>query len=293
MLPEVAGVRLHGRRAAVAPVARLPCQPCVQPFVASTGAAARAAIHGAKFRTPVAPFEADARVMTSLPHPLRHSRPRRWLGRHAPVRRVPERRRLGMATVVAVLALLFFATGAESSARPALSHALGPTVSHTLGPALGFASVPGAPVLHSPVRPFAAVALFDPPAQRWLAGHRGIDMGAPEGTAVLSPGEGRVAYASVVVDRGVVTVDHGGGWVSSLEPVTASLAVGTVVVAGQPLGVVGTGRTHCAPRCLHWGVRFEGDYVDPLDVIAGFGPVGLLPLSGGDRSTYAVAGRAR
>ncbi len=134
------------------------------------------------------------------------------------------------------------------------------------------------PTLRPPIASFSAVRLFDRPATPWAAGHRGIDLRATEGDAIASPGEGEVTFAGTVVDRGVVTVDHGGGLVSSIEPIAATVAVGDHVDAGDSLGVVSGEPGHCFPRtCVHWGVRFQGEYVNPLDVLAGYGSIVLLP----------------
>jgi len=134
------------------------------------------------------------------------------------------------------------------------------------------------PTLEAPLAPFLAARLFDRPDAPWAPGHRGIDLPAAQGEVVGSPGAGVVAFAGTVVDRGVVTIDHGGGLLSSVEPVSASVAVGDRVEAGDPLGVVTGEPGHCAPRtCLHWGVRLRGEYVNPLDVLAGYGSIVLLP----------------
>ena len=162
---------------------------------------------------------------------------------------------LGLAAVLALVVAGASATGADA----------------------GPAAFP-APTLESPLEPFLVARLFDRPDAPWAAGHRGIDLPATPGEDVVSPGAGVVAFAGTVVDRGVVTVDHGGGLVSSVEPVTASEAVGDRVEAGDPLGVVSGEPGHCAPRtCVHWGVRFQGEYVNPLDVLAGYGRIVLLP----------------
>ncbi len=161
-----------------------------------------------------------------------------------------------------------------------------------LGAAVGAAAAPLPTVtLAAPVAPLRAVWLFDAPAHPWSAGHRGIDIAADVGQEVSAPGAGVVAFSGRVVDRGVVTVDHGGGVMTSLEPVDEAPPTGTVVARGSPLGVVGTEPGHCAPEtCLHWGVRVDGAYVDPLDLLEGFGPVVLLPLTGGGASAGAAAG---
>ncbi|MCQ1996130.1 M23 family metallopeptidase [Arthrobacter sp. zg-Y1171] len=123
----------------------------------------------------------------------------------------------------------------------------------------------------------ALLRSFDPPAQPWLAGHRGIDVAAAEGAAVLAPADGRVVFARRVVDRSVLTIDHGRGLLSSFEPVEASVPVGTEVPKGTAVGSVRSG-SHCGPGCVHWGVRLDGDYVDPLNYVSDRRPSVLLPV---------------
>jgi len=128
---------------------------------------------------------------------------------------------------------------------------------------------------------------FEAPGTRWGPGHRGIDLAADPGTAVLSPAAGVVVFVGRVVDRDVVTVRHADGLRSSLEPVSAAVAVGTAVVTGEVVGHVSTGG-HCA-GCLHWGVRDGERYVDPLSLLGSDGTVRLLPRAGagGDRRRRA------
>lgn len=126
---------------------------------------------------------------------------------------------------------------------------------------------------------------FDPPARRWLAGHRGVDLAATPGSAVVSPVDGEVVWARRVVDRGVVVVLGPGGRRATLEPVDASVAVGDRVARGQRLGTLAAG--HCPGGCLHWGVR-EGTgpraaYLDPLALLGPAAPPVLLPLPRGPR----------
>jgi murein DD-endopeptidase MepM/ murein hydrolase activator NlpD len=134
------------------------------------------------------------------------------------------------------------------------------------------------PWLSPPVR-LAFAAMFDAPESPWGPGHRGIDLWAAEGTEVRSPGDGVVTFAGLVAGRGVVVVLHPSGLRSTLEPITPSAAAGDRVAAGDVVGTLELAGSHCAPLgCLHWGVREADDYVDPLDVLAGFGPIRLLPL---------------
>ncbi|KNH17493.1 peptidase M23 [Arthrobacter sp. ZBG10] len=128
------------------------------------------------------------------------------------------------------------------------------------------------------LRPFA------PPPQPWLSGHRGVDLVAAfDGAPVASPAAGTVSFAGVVVDRPVLTIDHGNGLRSSFEPVLSTLPTGTAVTAGQVVGqLAGTAAGgHCGSvPCLHWGVRQGGAYLDPLEFVMDLRPSVLLPLSG-------------
>jgi len=119
---------------------------------------------------------------------------------------------------------------------------------------------------------------FEQPTARWAPGHRGVDLAARVGGDVLAPADGVVAFAGTVVDRHVVTVTHSDGRRSSLEPVTSSLSAGAQVRRGEVVGSVEDVPGHCAPAaCVHWGVREGEDYIDPMSLIAGAGPVVLLP----------------
>ena len=75
--------------------------------------------------------------------------------------------------------------------------------------------------------------------------HGGLDYGAPEGTPVISPADGRVVLVGEETDgfpyHGTcVTVDHGHGVTSLLMHLSASaVKTGDVVRAGQLVGAVG------------------------------------------------------
>jgi murein DD-endopeptidase MepM/ murein hydrolase activator NlpD len=120
---------------------------------------------------------------------------------------------------------------------------------------------------------------FDPPASRWGAGHRGVDLAGSVGQVVRAAQAGTVSFAGRIAGRGVVVVDHGGTR-TTYEPVAASVAVGDVLDAGEPLGRLELLGSHCLPRaCLHWGLIRGTTYLDPLTLV-GAGPVRLLPWSG-------------
>ena len=130
----------------------------------------------------------------------------------------------------------------------------------------------------------AVVGDWAPPAQRWSRGHRGVDLGTTAGSAVRAPADGTVGFVGFVVDRPVLTVDHGGGLRSSFEPVDSPLVRGDRVRRGQVLGTL-RGRDHCRDGdCLHWGVRRGDDYVNPLLFVGELEPSVLLPVPAGLRS---------
>ncbi|WP_307244050.1 M23 family metallopeptidase [Catenuloplanes indicus] len=121
------------------------------------------------------------------------------------------------------------------------------------------------------------VRRFDPPPQRWLSGHRGVDLGALPGTVVRSAGAGRVIFAGQVAGKGVVSVEHPGGLRTTYQPLHIAIAPGRLVTAGTPLGALTTGHPGCpVAACLHWGLRRGADYLDPLTLLA-LGRVRLLP----------------
>lgn len=222
--------------------------------------------------------------------------------------RTPDRV-LGRLPTALLTVLLTIVLVALSALAPAAAVRSGPDVALRagvdIGPALSEASslstTPSASASTGYVPPVAGVdppsgveRRFDPPEARWGAGHRGVDLLAPAGSSVLSPGPGVVTFAGPVARRGVVVVTHPDGLRSSLEPVAASVAVGTAVAAGTTLGVVESGHTqgghagegggnggttpnHCAPRsCVHWGVRRGERYIDPLSLLDR-PPIVLLP----------------
>ena len=120
---------------------------------------------------------------------------------------------------------------------------------------------------HTILRPYIA------PTSQYGAGHRGIDIAS--GTVLRAPADGVVRYAGVVVDRGVLSIDQGGGVISSYEPVTTELVAGDVVHHGEVIGVIQPG--HCARLCVHLGVRLNGSYVSPLNYLGGVPRAVLLP----------------
>ncbi len=128
--------------------------------------------------------------------------------------------------------------------------------------------------------PVEVLRAFDPPAQKWGRGHRGVDVAAPPGTRVLAAAAGRISYAGKLAGRGVVVVDHG-RLRTTYEPVQRAVSVGDRVSVGAVIGTLEAG-SHCGARsCLHWGLLEGEKYLNPLDLIVNGGDatIRLLPAS--------------
>jgi len=120
---------------------------------------------------------------------------------------------------------------------------------------------------------------FRAPAHAYGPGHRGIDIVAATGTAVHAPADGVVAYRGVIVDRPLLTIDHGGGIVTTFEPLVSDLLPGTTVHGGDQIGIVGAGG-HAPAGAMHVGVRLHGVYINPLLLFGEVERAVLLPCCG-------------
>jgi hypothetical protein len=111
----------------------------------------------------------------------------------------------------------------------------------------------------------AIVRGFDPPDQPYGSGHRGIDIAAGVGTVVVAPDDGVVTFAGPVGGRLFLTIDHGRGVTSTSSFVSQVLVKkGTSVLRGQAVAISGWGHADATVPHLHFGVRLNGTYVDPL-----------------------------
>ena len=144
-----------------------------------------------------------------------------------------------------------------------------------------------APVNGGVLRAFVA------PLSAYGPGHRGVDLAASVGDPVAAGAAGVVTFAGRVAGRGVITVNHGSGVDTTYEPVTASVARGDRVRAGELLGTLSEGGH--SPG-LHWGLRRGGSYYDPmLHLLPGLpgaaphGPIRLLPLTAEPRPPAAAS----
>lgn len=143
----------------------------------------------------------------------------------------------------------------------------------------GSAAVAHAPGVWPLLPTHQVVHGFDPPAEPWGPGHRGVDLLGHPGQQVHAALGGTISYAGELAGRGVVVVDHGAER-TTYEPVSPGVAVGDQVRMGEVIGTLELPMSHCFPRdCLHWGLIRGSTYLDPL-ILVGGGPVRLLPLSG-------------
>lgn len=144
------------------------------------------------------------------------------------------------------------------------------------------------------------IRTFEKPAERWSAGHRGVDLAVPEhDRRVYAPAPGTVVFSGTVVNRKVLVIAHPDGRRSTFEPMDEALPVGTTVAAGDIIGTVATtsgGNSErpylrCSTPCLYWGVRQGGDrgdgsgkdaeYINPMSLLGSKEPSILLPVPGG------------
>jgi murein DD-endopeptidase MepM/ murein hydrolase activator NlpD len=120
------------------------------------------------------------------------------------------------------------------------------------------------------------IAPFRAPAHEYGPGHRGMDVAVEPGSPVRSPADGVIAFRGTVVDRPLITIDHGHGYVTTLEPVAPDLSPGDAVVAGDALGTLAHGG-HAPRGTLHVGVRVDDVYVNPRGLFGSPPRAILLP----------------
>ncbi len=125
-------------------------------------------------------------------------------------------------------------------------------------------------------RPFRLERPFVAPAHEYAPGHRGVDLAALGDEVVHAPAGGVVAFSGEVAGRGILTIDHGGGLVSTLEPVRSDLEAGVLVARDAPVAQLATGG-HAPQGVLHFGVRRDGEYLNPLLLLGGVPRAVLLP----------------
>lgn len=216
-------------------------------------------LHIRAIATSGCPVTAEHRTMTAA----RRTAP----SSPGPTRRVRRRR---AAAAAAFLATMLIAPASSTLAVPAVAAA-----DRTPSERRAAAEVPGRWVwpVAAPIR---IISPFRAPPTPYEAGHRGIDVETDVAAPVVASAPGVVSFAGMVAGRPVVAIDHGGGVVSAVEPVAALVEAGATVAPGDQIGTVATGG-HCGWRCLHFGVRIDGEYVSPFLFLGGLPRAVLLP----------------
>jgi len=101
------------------------------------------------------------------------------------------------------------------------------------------------------------------------AGHSGMDIAVPTGTAVKAPAAGVVTFAApdLYLTGGTLLIDHGFGVSSNfLHLSRIDVKVGDRVDQGQVVAAVGATGRATGPH-LHWGMNWFGTRIDPLLVL--------------------------
>jgi len=196
------------------------------------------------------------------------------------------------AAMIALAALaITLALTAPASADPAPRNP--PWLLPVAAPAVSFG-----PTLHRGLanlnrRAFAKAGIlahdFDPPAQNWLPGHRGVDLFSPDGI-ITAPASGTITFAGKVAGKPVVSFTHANGLRSTFEPAHTELPRGTTLGPGEHLATISLGGpSHCqgpSPYpppatqavCLHWGVKDGDTYLDPWRLVQPHVRIILLPI---------------
>lgn len=117
---------------------------------------------------------------------------------------------------------------------------------------------------------------FARPRSAYGAGHRGVDLAARADQHVLAVADGVVLFVGPIGGKPTIAVGHANGIRSTYEPVHARVAKGDHVRAGEVLGTVVVGGSHCTFTCVHLGALRGQTYLDPLTLL-GVWRVRLLP----------------
>ena len=101
---------------------------------------------------------------------------------------------------------------------------------------------------------------FRPPQDPYGPGNRGIEYDTEPGDVVRAAAAGAVMFSGAVAGSLYVTVDHGGGVVSTYSFLQRiSIRSGAEVAQGQVIAIAG--------ERLHFGAKVNGSYADPASFV--------------------------
>jgi len=138
--------------------------------------------------------------------------------------------------------------------------------------------------LRTPVRYDRISSRFDPrrrhPILHRIVPHNGVDYAAGSGTTVRAAADGVITWAGERGANGnLVSIRHDGGYESHyahLLRIERGIRRDTRVEQRQVIGYVGTTGRSTGPH-LHFGLKRNGRFVDPLEVING--PGRMMPAA--------------
>lgn len=107
------------------------------------------------------------------------------------------------------------------------------------------------------------------PTEGASTNHKAVDIGASTGTDIIAAADGQVSIATYSASAGnYIMLNHGGG-VTTVYMHCSKLLVsaGESVKKGQVIAKVGSTGYSTGPH-LHFGVRVNGTYVDPLQYVS-------------------------
>jgi murein DD-endopeptidase MepM/ murein hydrolase activator NlpD len=114
--------------------------------------------------------------------------------------------------------------------------------------------------------------------------HIGIDYVAPVGMPVVAVAEGTVLFAGPFSGYGnLIIIQHSGGYTTHYGHLSAyapNLTIGSRIERGQVLGKVGSSGLSTGPH-LHFEIRHDGAYIDPLDLAQPYSLWSLRPADYG------------
>lgn len=121
------------------------------------------------------------------------------------------------------------------------------------------------------------------PILRRIQPHNGVDYAAGTGTPVWAAADGRISFAGEKGANGnLVSIRHDGGFESHyahLSRFARGIRSGMEVSQRQLIGYVGSTGRSTGPH-LHFGLKLNGQFVDPMDHLNGPGR-GVLPHATG------------
>jgi hypothetical protein len=119
-----------------------------------------------------------------------------------------------------------------------------------------------------------------PPKPGASSFHKGVDIGAKNGSPIVAAAEGKISFAGVSGAHGNhVKIKHSNGYVSTYSHLSRiSVKVGDRVLAGNEVGKCGSTGVSTAPH-LHFEILKSGANIDPATVVPGLGGGGTATVT--------------